>query len=103
MYIKVKKCGKGSDGTMFLGIKLYNEIHTGDCIAMDGGYNLYMNKFKEDSLHAGKEFSDKHFVCPIRKEYNKNLSASELQYNKRFGSFRSEIEDRFSGLASKFN
>ncbi|EIE90695.1 hypothetical protein RO3G_15406 [Rhizopus delemar RA 99-880] len=74
-----------------------------DCIAMDGGYNLYINKFKEDSLNAGKEFSDKNFVYPIRKENNKNLSASELQYNKRFGSFRSEIEDQFSVLASKFN
>lgn len=78
-------------------------MHTGDCIAMDRGYNLYMNKFKEDSLHAGKEFSDKNFVYPIRKENNKNLSASKLQYNKRFGSYRSEIEDQFSGLASKFN
>lgn len=100
---KSEKCGKGSDGTMFLDMKLYNKIHIGDCIAMDGGYNLYINKFKEDSLNAGKEFSDKNFVYPIRKENNKNLSASELQYNKRFGSFRSEIEDQFSVLASKFN
>lgn len=41
--------------------KLYNKIHIGDCIAMDGGYNLYINKFKEDSLNSGKEFSDKNF------------------------------------------
>ncbi|ORE01073.1 hypothetical protein BCV72DRAFT_323141 [Rhizopus microsporus var. microsporus] len=64
---KSEKCGKGSDGTMFLDMKLYNKIHIGDCIAMDGGYNLYINKLKEDSLNSGKEFSDKNFVYPIRK------------------------------------
>ncbi|KAG2212518.1 hypothetical protein INT45_013626 [Circinella minor] len=74
-----------------------------DCLAMDGGYNLYINKFKEESLNKGKDFSDKNFVYPIRKENNKNLTAIELQYNKRFGSFRSEIENQFSVLASKFN
>jgi len=43
---KSEKCGKGSDGTVFLNIKWYNKIHIGDCIAMDGGYNLYIKKFK---------------------------------------------------------
>ncbi|KAI9243163.1 hypothetical protein BDA99DRAFT_424934, partial [Phascolomyces articulosus] len=84
---KSDKCGKGSDGTMFLEMKLYNKMHIGDCLAMDGGYNLYINKFKEESLNKGKDFSDKNFVYPIRKENNKNLTAIELQYNKRFGSF----------------
>ena len=100
---KSDKCGKGSDGTMFLEMKLYNKMHIGDCLAMDGGYNLYINKFKEESLNKGKDFSDKNFISPIRKENNKNLTAIELQYNKRFGSFRSEIENQFSVLASKFN
>lgn len=100
---KSEKCGKGSDGTMFLDMKLYNKMHIGDCLGSDGGYNLYINQFKEQSLNSGKEFSDKNFMYPIRKENNINLSISELHYNKKFGSFRSEIEDQFSVLASKFN
>jgi hypothetical protein len=98
-----EKCGKGSDGTMFLDMKLYNKMHIGDCLGSDGGYNLYINKFKEKSLSAGKEFSDKNFMYPIRKENNIKLTIDELHYNKKFGSFRSEIEDQFSVLASKFN
>jgi hypothetical protein len=100
---KSEKCGKGSDGTMFLDMKLYNKMHIGDCLGSDGGYNLYINKFKEESLNAGKGFGDKNFMYPIRKENNVNLSIDELHYNKKFGSFRSEIEDQFSVLASKFN
>ena len=100
---KSEKCGKGSDGTMFLDMKLYNKMHIGDCLGSDGGYNLYINKFKEESLNAGKGFGDKNFMYPIRKENNVNLSIDELHYNKNFGSFRSEIEDQFSVLASKFN
>lgn len=42
-------------------------------------------------------------MYPIRKENNVNLSISELHYNKKFGSFRSEIENQFSVLGSKFN
>jgi hypothetical protein len=98
-----EKCGKGSDGTMFLKMKLYHKMHVGDCLGSDGGYNLYINKFKEDSLNEGKEFSDKNFMYPIRKENNVNLSIDELHYNHKFGAFRSEIENQFSVIASKFN
>ena len=98
-----EKCGIGNDGTMFINMKLYNKIHIGNCIAMDGGYNLFINQFKEQSLNAGKDFSDKNFVYPIRKENDINLTVSELHYNFVFGSFRSDIENHFSVLASKFN
>jgi hypothetical protein len=98
-----QKCGIGNDGTMFLNMKLHNKMHIGDCLAMDGGYNLFISKFKENSLNAGKDFSDKNFVYPIRKENNSKLTASELTYNSIFGSFRSDIENHFSVLASKFN
>ena len=100
---KTDKCGKGSDGTMFLDMKLYNKIHIGNCLGSDGGYNLYINQFKEQSLNAGKDFSDKNFMYPIRKENNKDLLIDEIHYNKKFGSFRSEIEDQFSVLGSKFS
>ncbi|KAG2202819.1 hypothetical protein INT46_006491 [Mucor plumbeus] len=75
----------------------------GNCLGSDGGYNLYINQFKEQSLNAGKDFSDKNFMYPIRKENNKDLLIDEIHYNKKFGSFRSEIEDQFSVLGSKFS
>jgi hypothetical protein len=43
------KCAGSNDGTMFLNMKLYKKIHIGDCIAMDGGYPLFINQFKEQS------------------------------------------------------
>jgi hypothetical protein len=42
-------------------------------------------------------------MYPIRKENNVNLSIDELHYNHKFGAFRSEIENQFSVIASKFN
>jgi hypothetical protein len=42
-------------------------------------------------------------MYPIRKEDNKDLSMDEIHYNKIFGSFRSEVEEQFSVLGSKFS
>lgn len=98
-----EKCAKGSDGTMFLNMKLYKNIHKLDCIGMDGGYNLFVEKFIENANEFGYDFNHNNFVYPIRKEVNKKLNVNELSYNDKFGSFRSEIENHFSLLASKFN
>ena len=98
-----EKCAKGNDGTMFLNMKLYKNINNLDCIGMDGGYNLFVEKFIENGIEYGYDFSHNNFVYPIRKEVNKNLTVNELNYNSKFGSFRSEIESQFSILASKFN
>ncbi|CAO3627615.1 unnamed protein product [Mucor hiemalis] len=100
---KSEKCAKSNDGIMFLNMKLHNKIHKGDCLAMDGGYTLFIDKFKEMSINEGYDFQDKNFVYPIRKETGINLTANELHSNKVFGSFRSAIENQFSVLASKFD
>lgn len=100
---KSEKCAKSNDGVMFLNMKLHNKIHKGDCLAMDGGYTLFIDKFKEMSINEGYDFKDKNFVYPIRKEPGIKLTANELHANKVFGSFRSAIENQFSVLASKFD
>lgn len=98
-----EKCGESADGTMFSTMKLYNKMHIGDCIAMDGGYPLFLNQFKEQAINEGYEFKDINFVVyPARKELDKNLNINELHYNKVFGSFRSIVENEFTVLGSKF-
>jgi hypothetical protein len=96
------KCAESNDGKMFLDMKLYKKIHLADCLAMDGGYPLFINQFKEQSINAGYEFKDINFVFPARKEIDKDLTINELHYNKVFGSYRSTIENEFSVIGSKF-
>lgn len=98
-----EKCAQGNDGTMFLNMKLFKDINKLDVLSMDGGYNLYVEKFIENANEYGFDFDNKNFVYPIRKEINNKLTISELNFNNKFGSFRSEIESQFSILASKFN
>jgi hypothetical protein len=69
---------------------------------MDGGYPLFINQFKEQSINAGYDFKDINFLFPARKEIDKELTVNELHYNKVFGSYRSTIENEFSILGSKF-
>ena len=51
-----EKCAVGNDGTMFINMKLHRKLHLGDCIGMDGGYILFINKFKENALIDGYDF-----------------------------------------------
>ena len=97
-----EKCGESNDGTMFLKMNLYNKLHIGDCLAMDGGYPLFINQFKENGINLGYEFKDMHFMYPVRKEKDSKLSVNELHFNSVFGSFRSTIENEFSVIGSKF-
>ena len=89
-----EKCGESADGTMFLNMQLHKKIHIGDCIAMDGGYSLFINQFKEQAMNEGYAFKDYNFVYPARKELDKNLNIHELHYNKVFGSFRSTVTNK---------
>ena len=101
-----EKCALGNDGTMFLNMKLYkNKISEADCIGFDGGYDLFIEKFIDhaDNYNSNNTFNNRNFMYPIRKEQNINRSITELDYNKKFGSFRSGIENHFSVLASKFD
>lgn len=98
-----EKCAIGNDGSMFIKMNIQRKMHIADCIAADGGYTLFVNKFKEISTNEGFDFSDKNFSTPIRKEPGIKLTSTELTYNNKFGAFRSGNESIFSILASKFD
>jgi len=95
-------CSDIADGNMFLNMKLYNKMKITDCIAMDGGYVLFLNKFFEISEEKGKAFSDDNFIYPIRKQIGIDLNVEEIHYNNTFGSFKSIIKNQFFILGNKF-
>ncbi|KAI7889660.1 uncharacterized protein EV154DRAFT_423527 [Mucor mucedo] len=82
---------------------LYQIMHIADCTAADGGYTLFLNKFKEISSNEGFDFSDRNYSPPVRKKSGINLTSTELIYNTKFVAFRSGNEALFSVLASKFD
>lgn len=106
MIINVSKseyCSDASDGNMMLNMKLYRILNKSDCIACDGGYNLFIKKLEEICIKKSSNIlNDDNFVYPIRKEPGINLTNTEFHFNNVFGSFRSGIENQFSVLGSKF-
>lgn len=90
-------CATNNDGSMFNSMNIQNKINNMDCIALDGGYNLYINNTINNSN------LDKHnFVTPIRKDNGIDLSSIELNYNNQFGSFRSLMEKTFADIGHTF-
>ncbi len=105
MVISVSKSelfGSSSDGGMFLNMKLYNKIKKEDCVAIDGGYVLFLKQFEEICEIKGFDLNDDNFFYPIRKENGINLNKQESHFNDVFGSFRSKIENQFCELHNKF-
>ena len=90
-------CKDNNDGTMLQDMKIYKKIHQLDCIALDGGYTLYLDKIMEDS-----DLTYRNFASPIRKSCSKDLDQEQANYNNIFGSFRSLIEDTFGELGLTF-
>ena len=90
-------CKDNNDGSMLVGMKIQRYIHELDCIAVDGGYTQYIKKIVEDT-----DLSKKNFCYPIRKSRSKDLAQDEANYNKIFGSFRSQIEAEFGELGTIF-
>lgn len=99
---KSQLCGDSADGPMFLNMKIYNKIHNSDCIALDGGYPLFLNQFYELCITKGYELSDKNFIYPIRKEIGIDLNAQEVHFNKVFGKYRNTVENQFRELTKTF-
>lgn len=95
-------CGVSSDGGMMLNMKLYNKIKDQDCVAIDGGYTLFIKQFETLCINKKSNLNDKNFFYPIRKENGINLNTQEEHYNKVFGSFRSTVENQFKDLYNKF-
>ena len=90
-------CKENNDGSLLVSMKIQKHIHLLDCIAVDGGYTQYIKKVVEDT-----ELSKKNFCYPIRKSRGKDLAQDEANYNKIFGSFRSQIEAEFGELGAIF-
>lgn len=95
-------CGSSSDGGMFLNMKLYKKIKEQDCVALDGGYTLFIKQFENLCKNKNINLNDKNFFYPIRKENGIALNKQEEHYNKVFGSFRSLVENQFKDLYNKF-
>ncbi|ORE00703.1 hypothetical protein BCV72DRAFT_218642, partial [Rhizopus microsporus var. microsporus] len=80
-----------------------NKLNENDCIAFDGGYYYYIEKFIENCEKKGNDkININNFMFPIRKTKNIELNDKEKLYNETFGSFRSKIESCFGYLGNKF-
>ena len=90
-------CKDNGDGTMLVGMKIHRHIHELDCIAIDGGYTQYIGK-----IVAETDMSKRNFCYPIRRSRGKSLAEDEANYNKTFGSFRSQMEAEFGELGTVF-
>jgi hypothetical protein len=98
-----KPCKNYNDGQMFLNMKLENKLSEFECMAFDGGYHYYIEKFIENCDRKGNDnININNFMHPIRKQINVDLTSDEKLYNETFGSFRSKIEGCFGKLGSKF-
>ncbi|KAF9090091.1 hypothetical protein BGX29_011681 [Mortierella sp. GBA35] len=91
-------CRDNNDGTMLLRMGIQNRIHKLDCVALDGGYNLFIGKL----LDSADELQYENFCYPVRKMRGIVLTAEETAYNDIFGSFRSRIEGYFGEMQSTF-
>ncbi|KAF8970748.1 hypothetical protein BGZ46_010401 [Entomortierella lignicola] len=96
---KPAPCRDYNDGTMLLKMNLASRIHKLDCIALDGGYNGFVNQIVESS----DTLSNENFSCPVRKTKGIAKSEEENQYNNAFSGFRSKIESCFGDMQSTFS
>ena len=90
-------CADNNDGTMFVEMKVPEIMHKLDCLALDGGYPLFINQ-----AIANSHLNDANFCYPVRKQRNIALNEGEVNYNKHFGSFRSKIESTFAEVGNTF-
>ncbi|KAG9069588.1 hypothetical protein KI688_010492 [Linnemannia hyalina] len=77
---------------------IQNKIHKLDCVALDGGYTLFVGEL----LDSSGELQYENFCYPIRKMRGIALTEEEKPYNEIFGSFRSRIESYFGEMQSTF-
>jgi hypothetical protein len=92
-------CALNNDGSMLSNINLTKVVKTIDCLALDGGYTLYLSNIINFNPHLTLD----NFEFPIRKQHGKHLDQTELTFNETFGSFRSKIESLFGDLGTIFN
>lgn len=97
-----EKCSENNDGSMFVKMKLEAYMNTADCIAVDGGYTLFIPAFIEKTVSISKNITKNNFSYPVRKLPGEDLTEAEIEYNEIFGSFRSKVEHKFGDLGKYF-
>lgn len=95
-------CNDFTDGKMFEKIKLEKILNATDCLMIDGGYPLHLNNVIESASARGYDYSLDSFCFPFRKEQNKDLTPTQISFNKQVGAFRSDIESFFSTYTKTF-
>ncbi|GAA5798309.1 hypothetical protein HPULCUR_003710 [Helicostylum pulchrum] len=83
-------------------IKLEKILNATDCLMIDGGYPLHLNNVIESASARGYDYSLDSFCFPFRKEQNKDLTLTQISFNKQVGAFRSDIESFFSTYTKIF-
>jgi hypothetical protein len=92
-------CGTNNDGSMLSKIDLGKFVGTVDVVALDGVYAQYLSGI----INNNAGLTLKNFMYPVRKQRNMELDDISKRFNDVFGSFRSMVEDAFSGLSSTFH
>lgn len=95
-------CSDYTDGQMLQNIKLERYITISDCILLDGGYPLYIEKLIEDIDNRGFDINWEYFIYPFRKEKDKELTENQLQFNDEINSLRSDVESFFATFTKLF-
>jgi hypothetical protein len=104
MFIAVpdtEKCGVNNDGSMFIMWKPDDLINKNDVLQLDGGYTLFIKTLLKKKSMPNR-LAAHNFLTPLRKYKNKDFDLSEKEYNEKFGSKRSNIENAFANLSSIF-
>jgi hypothetical protein len=96
---KSAPCAANNDGSMLADMKLKGKVTKYDCVVMDGGYTLFLDRILARNGHLGEH----NFVAPIRKRRHAELTEDEVKYNAILGSFRSAIEASFGALGHLFH
>ena len=95
-------CNDYTDGQMFQNIKLEKYITQTDCLLLDGGYPLYIEKLIDLLDSRGSDINQESFIYPFRKPNNEELSENQLQFNIEINSLRSDIESFFAEFTRLF-
>lgn len=92
-------CATNNDGSMLAEMHLRRKISKYDCVVLDGGYTLFVDRIIASNSHLEKH----NFIFPVRKQRGMDLTTQEAKFNKVLGSFRSMIESTFGDLGTIFH
>jgi hypothetical protein len=82
-----KPCKHNTDDKLLIEMNIDKKLNNLECIALDGGYSNAVKHIIENT-----NLNIYNFMFPIRKQINIDLNNNEIDYNLKFGGFRSKIE-----------